>query len=350
MSEVVAVTIAVVAAAVGVAVGVALVARRPPDAVPASSRDTERLLLTLEAQAAEIRRLGDVETRRDLGGEQLRTEVAAFRHSLQEMHAREQERRAREEQGWATLHRVSAVLTGDQRTGRAGENVLRESLTALPPSMVVTDFRVNGKVVEFGLVLPDGRRLPVDSKWTADRELRALADCDDPAERERLCRAVERAVADRAREVSQYRDPMLTSPFGIAAVPDGAYEVLRRAHADAYRVGVIVVPYSMALPVLLFLYGIVARLGGAADLEACLADLIGLLDGVETTLENKVARATTMLVNGTDELRGQIGKARGMLSRAGSRNPTADMRAPTPDLRAPATPELEILPATAFTG
>jgi hypothetical protein len=80
---------------------------------------------------------------------------------------------------------------------------------------------------------------------------------------------------------------------------------------------VIVVPYSMALPVLLFLYGIVARLGGAADLEACLADLVGVMDSVEAILENKVARATTMLANGTDELRGQIGRARGLLAASG---------------------------------
>src|SRR5205814_1203739 len=88
-------------------------------------------------------------------------------------------------------------------------------------------FRVGGRVVEFGLVLPDGRRLPVDSKWTADRELQALADCEDPAERERLCKLVERAVTDRAREVSAYRDPAVTAPFGVAAVPDEA-DVPRR--------------------------------------------------------------------------------------------------------------------------
>ena len=286
-----------------------------------ANASADRVRLTLEMQSAELRRLSDAEARRDLGGEQLRLEVLAFRDSLADLRVREQERRVREEQGWETLHRVSSVLAGGQRTGRAGENVLRESLAALPPTMVVTDFRVGGKVVEFGLVLPDGRRLAVDSKWTADRELQALAECEDQAERDRLCKVVERAVAERAREVAAYRDPSITAPFGVAAIPDGAYAVLRRAHADAYRHGVIVVPYSMALPVLLFLYGIVARLGGAADLEACLADLVGVLDAVEATLENKVARATTMLANGTDELRGHIGRARGLLAGPGGRHP-----------------------------
>jgi hypothetical protein len=182
--------------------------------------------------------------------------------------------------------------------------------------MIVTDFRVNGRVVEFGLVLPDGRRLPVDSKWTADRELQALAQVTDPAERERLIRSVERAVTERAREVAGYLDAGMTSPVAVAAVPDAAYAVLRRAHADAYRQGVVVIPYSMALPVLLFLHSIVSRYGSAGGVEACLADLAATLDAMEGTLENKVARASTMLLNGTEEFRGQVGKARATLARA----------------------------------
>jgi DNA anti-recombination protein RmuC len=65
------------------------------------------------------------------------------------------------------VRRLSTVLAGGTSKGRAGENVLREHLAELPPGMLVTDFRVNGRVVEFGLLLPDGRRLPVDSKWSA---------------------------------------------------------------------------------------------------------------------------------------------------------------------------------------
>src|SRR5690349_8335543 len=246
---------------------------------------------------AELRRLADATSHRDGGAEEVRREIAAFREALATMQVREEERRAQQDETWRTLHRVASVLAGGQRTGRAGENVLREALAHLPPSMVVTDFRVNGRVVEFGLVLPDGRRLPVDSKWTSDRELRALAESTDPAERDRLARAIERTVAERAREVAGYRDPAVTAPVGVAVVPDAAYAILRRAHADAFRQGVIVVSYSMAMPVALFLYGLVARFGAASDLEACLADLAGILDAIEATIENKVAKASTMLVN-----------------------------------------------------
>lgn len=296
----------IVASAAIVAVAVAL-------AVGGLRRSLEAKLGTTDA---ELRRLGDAGVWRERGAEQMRQEIGAFREALERMRAREEERRAREEQGWQALHRVAAVLGGGHRTGRAGENVLREALAHLPPSMVETDFRVNGRVVEFGLVLPDGRRLPIDSKWPAERELVALAGTSVPAERDRLVKAIERIVADRAREVSAYRDPAVTAPVCVAAVPDAAYQVLRRAHAEAYRQGVIVVPYSMALPVALFLFTIVARFGSAGDVEACLADLAKTLDAVEAILENKVARASTMLVNGTEEIRGQLGKARTTLSRA----------------------------------
>jgi hypothetical protein len=127
---------------------------------------------------------------------------------------------------------------------------------------------------------------------------------------------VERVVVGRAREVAQYLDPGLTAPVAVAAIPDAAYAVLRRAHAEAFGRGVVIVPYSAALPVLLFLYSLVARFGSAGDLESCLTEVCGVLEVMEGVLENKVARAATMLSNGADEIRSQLGKARGSVARA----------------------------------
>jgi DNA recombination protein RmuC len=265
---------------------------------------------------ADLRRLADTAAWRETAAGEMRQEVSALRQVIGMMEARNDERRARDEAAWAELQRVGSVLAGGQRSGRAGENVLREALSCLPPTMVVTDFQVNGRVVEFGLVLPDGRRLPVDSKWTADRELQALAEAEDPVERERLVRHVEQAVASRAREVAKYLDPTVTSPLALAVVPDAAYAVSRRAHAEAYRHGVIVISYSLALPLLLFLYGIVSRVGGAVDAQACLTDLSTLLAAMEGTLENKVERASTMLSNAAQEFRGHLGKARSTIAAA----------------------------------
>ena len=285
----------------------------------------------LAATDAGVRRLTDASLLGDRGAREVRQEVSAVREVLDRIQVREQERREREEQAWANLRRMSSVLSGSQRVGRAGERVLDEVLGSLPPSMLERDFRVNGRVVEFALVLPDGKRLPIDSKWPAERELQLLDGPAEGEERERAVLAVERIVARRAKEVSGYRDPSLTAPLAVAAVPDAAYAVLRRAHVDAYRLGVIVVPYSTALPIVLALHVLASRLGAVGDVQSCLADVGAVLDAMEATLENKLERASTMLANGTGELRGQVGQARTAVARARERGPEATSAEPQPD-------------------
>lgn len=305
-----------VALAVGAALGAAAVAARRRTA-SGGGGDLARLEARLEVQAAELRRIADAGSVRDGDQERMRDEVAGARRALQELALRETERRERERESWDVVRRLSTVLAGGSAKGRAGENVLRQHLMELPPGMLVTDFRVNGKVVEFGLLLPDGRRLPVDSKWTAVAELEAL-EAADGADCEARARDVEKAVAARAREVAQYLDPALTAPVAVAAVPDAAYAVLRRAHADAFERGVVVVPYSTALPVLLFLHSLVARYGDAGDAQAALREVATILGQMEGMLENKFARAATMLANGADEMRSYLGKARGSVARGRS--------------------------------
>jgi hypothetical protein len=149
-------------------------------------------------------------------------------------------------------------------------------------------------------------------------ELEALEGLrpDETVRREACIRAVERVVVERAREVAGYLEPSLTAPAAVAAIPDAAYAVLRRAHADAFTRGVVIVPYSSALPVALFLYTLVERFGDVGDARSCLAQVGPLLDAMEAVVENRLARAARMLANGTDDLRAQLGTARGSLARA----------------------------------
>ena len=309
--------IALIALGVGLAAGVAAVALRRPSVQIGSARLEARL----EVQAAEMRRLADAASVRDGGAEQVRAEVAAARRALESLQIREEERRSVDGESREVIRRLATVLAGGAGKGRAGENILREHLSELPPSMLACDFRVGGRVVEFGLVLPDGRRLPIDSKWTGLAELEALEAATSSLEREACVRAVEKTVALRAREVAQYLDPALTAPVAVAAIPDAAYDVLKRVHADAFARGVVVVPYSTALPIVLFLYALVQRFGDTADVTASLAEVATLLGAMEGVLENKFARAATMLANGSDEMRSHLGKARGSIARAHAVDP-----------------------------
>jgi DNA recombination protein RmuC len=303
--------VALAAAMVGAFAGLSLALwRRPATGAEAS------LKAHFDVQSAELRRLADAAAQRELANEQLRSGMEGARRALDELRTREQERRVTDAEQRDVVRRLATVLAGGATKGRAGEHVLREHLAQLPPGMLACDVRVNGKVVEFGLVLPDGRRLPIDSKWTAVAELEALEAATEPVERDRCARAVEKAVVARTREVAQYLDPAVTAPVAVAAVPDAVYGVLKRAHADAYRAGVIVVPYSDALPIVLFLYELVRRYGDAADVQAGLAEVAGVLDVMEAIVENRFAKAATMLTNGADEFRSQLGKARGSVARA----------------------------------
>lgn len=310
--------IALVALAAGVGVGAMVVVLRKPRSGGVLDTPLAVVQARLEAQSAELRRIADTAAARDVAGQELRAGLDGARRVLEELSLREQERRQADTEGREVIKRLSTVLAGGASKGRAGENVLREHLAQLPPGMLVTDLRVGGKVVEFGLQLADGRRLPIDSKWTALAELEALEAADDPLARDACARDVERAVAARAREVAQYLDPAVTSQVAIAAVPDAAYAVLKRAHADAWAKGVVIVPYSSALPIVLFLYSLVQRFGEAADVQSSIAEVASALDAMESVVENKVARAATMLANGADELRSNLGKARGSIARAGS--------------------------------
>lgn len=283
----------------------------------------------LQAQSVRIERLADALGRQAMDDRDLRTGLAETRRAIEDLRGREAERREREEESRGALRRLETAFLGAATRGRVGENVVWEALSVLPPDMVDAGFRVNGKVVEFALRLPDGRRLPVDSKWAGVAEVEALNEAEGP-ERQRLAQSVERVVAARAREVAKYLHPTATTPFAVAAVPDPAYAVLRRAHLEAYGDRVLLVPFSGALPVLLALYALCCRLGGdGADVGALMAEVEVALDGIDRAVENRLEHAAKMTQNAAGEIRVHLGRARGAV--AGARSPLPDR---PPQLRA----------------
>ncbi|HSS93705.1 MAG TPA: hypothetical protein VLR46_06925, partial [Candidatus Dormibacteraeota bacterium] len=109
-----------------------------------------------------------------------------------------------------------------------------------------------------------------------------------------------REVERRVREVSQYIDPVATSTFALAVIPDAAYDVCRGAIIAAHRRHVMVVGYAMALPYLLTLYQLHLQFARTVDMERLQSALIDVerhLDTLEGILDNKLQRALTMLQN-----------------------------------------------------
>ncbi len=258
-----------------------------------------------EAQGAELAQL---RAQLALGGHaqesaatELRDRLSQTQTLLEGMRAVFVSRHQIEDDARQSLRRLEAIIAGSPSRGAAGENILEEAFRHLPPDMIRRNVWVNGKVVEFGLHLPGGKLLPIDSKWTASAPLEELARPDVPADRRgRLGGLVEKEVERRVREVSQYIDPATTAPFALAAVPDAAYAACRSAFAEAHRRHVMIVAYSMTLPYLLLLYQLHLQFARTVDmdnLQACLMEIDRQLDALDSSLENKLQRAATMLGN-----------------------------------------------------
>src|SRR5256886_1191307 len=122
--------------------------------------------------------------------------------------------------------------------------------------------------------------------------------------RAQLTGQVEREVERRVREVSQYIDPSITSPFALAVIPDAAYDVCRSAIVNAHSRHVMVVGYAMALPYLLTLYQLHLQFARTVDMEklqSALIDIERQVDVLERILEYRVQRSLTLLQNAYTE-------------------------------------------------
>jgi len=243
---------------------------------------------------------------------QLRTELAA-------LSAEERARGIRHEETREALGRLERVIAGSARRGQAGESLLGEVLRALPAPLREYDVRIGNLPVEFAVPLPGGKLLPIDSKWPAADKVEELGRTTDPDARAALQHQIEREVERKVDEVAKYLDPERTLMLGVAAVPDAVYDVCVKAHAAAYRRGVVLVGYSMALPYVLALLALLDRFGSAMDTgrtQSALAVLDRSLREMEGSLDGPVARGLKMLDNAIEAQRRAVADCRRAIAAA----------------------------------
>ena len=265
--------------------------------------------------------VADLKARLQSGGQSQEVQAAELRERLSQtqsavegLRAAVSARQSVEEEARSSLKRLESVIAGSSSRGAAGERILEEALRHLPPEMLQRNVWVAGKVVELALRLPGGKLLPMDSKWVSTPALEQLADPGlDANRRANLLGQVEREVERRVREVSQYIDPGLTTPFALAVIPDAAYDVCRSAIVTAHHRHVMVVGYGMALPYLLTLYQLHLQFARTVDMEklqSALIDIERQVDVLEGILENKVQRSLTVLQNAYTEGKQATAKVR----------------------------------------
>lgn len=333
------VLLVLIAAALGIALGLLLARRGAPSlgatpldprveealkSLPQLQQDVGGVKATLQglpsnttvAQLAE--RLGRVESYvSERVPPTLPADLQGLSTGLTRLTTELRERSEREKEMQKTLGHIESVVAGAQSRGAAGEVILAEAFAQFPPEMGERQFKVNGRTVEFALVLPNRKRLAIDSKWPASKELEQYANATDPAERQELLEKIEKAVLKKVEEVTKYIDPATTVNAAVAAVPDAAYFACRTAHLDAYRQRVLLMPYSLTIPFLLALYNLHLQFMRSVDLENLDSYLVQVevhLDQFEEKLENSVERGATMVLNAYQELRQRIGQMRGTIA------------------------------------
>jgi DNA recombination protein RmuC len=215
-----------------------------------------------------------------------------------------------------SIKRLETIMAGSATVGDAAENLIEEFLTLLPPEWQTRNFQVGNKTVEFGLRLPNGLVLPIDSKWVGANQLDQLNGTENPDERKKLKDQIEKQVVNKAKEVQKYINPEITTPYGIAVVPDAVYNLCPSVNITTLKFNVTVISYSLLLPYLILtfqtalatLHNIdVARIGiHLRAVEQTLQEL-------STELEGRYSKGLTMLSNSRETMQKHLGKANSAL-------------------------------------
>ncbi len=276
------------------------------------ARTQEQIRLELQ-QGREATLLGLAGASQDLQGR-----LAQAQRALGEVKAIEQARGSQLDRATDSLRRLELVVAGSGARGAAGESILARAFAQIPPDLLEVNAAFGGRIVEYALRLPGGRLLPVDSKWTSAAELEALDTAADPEEYRRLRDQVARALRARIREMEKYLDPERTLSLAVLAVPDAVHAAVPETHAEGWQQGVLVVPYSLALPFLLTLYRLAVRFQPGPDAEAVAARLSQVADALlrmDDELEGRLSRALVQATNARDALRGELAQVRAVAER-----------------------------------
>lgn len=240
-----------------------------------------------------------------------------IRDGLTQLRTYVEARQQLEQQTSDSIRRLEAIIAGTQTRGAAGENILEVVFAQLPPEWQVRDYRIGNKVVEFGLRLPNGLVLPIDSKWAAASLLERFLESDDVNEKQKLKREIETAVLSRAKEVKKYIDPNLTVNFGVAVIPDAIYDLCAGVQGQIFQLNVVVVSYSMFVPYLMLVFQMVLKTSQTVDLQKLdvyLESCQQHVGDLQKEVEGRFSRALAMLNNSRNEMAAGLSQVTGELT------------------------------------
>ncbi len=246
----------------------------------------------------------------------LQQQMGQIRDYLVDLQSRVRAREALELRTADAIRRLELIIAGTHTKGAAGEQLLDTIFSSLPVEWQVRNLAVGNKVVEFGLRLPNGLILPIDSKWAGTPLLEQLARTEDAEQRQRIKAQLEATVLARAREARKYIDPNLTTGFAVAVVPDAVYELCAGIQGEALASQVVLLGHSLFLPYLLLVFQTTLKTASQMDLErldrylqTCQRSIVEM----QGELEGRYARAMTMLTNSRQQMSGTLSQMQAAL-------------------------------------
>lgn len=241
------------------------------------------------------------------------------KETLIKLESEYQARKEQESKAWGSLERLENIIAGTQTKGRAGEAIVFEQLSKFPCEMMEARFSPGGnKEVEYALILPDQKRLPIDSKFPAE-VLQKAGELEERNQIETARKEVEDIIKKKVKEVSEYIAPQVTTDIAVCAIPDGAYRYCTTVLSSAYKYNrVIILPYSMLVPFLLAFYRLylVQFQTHSVDIQKFLSQVSGLdkrVDEMGMILKNSIDRAISMLTNASADFRDHLSNIKSAL-------------------------------------
>lgn len=247
----------------------------------------------------------------------LTTDLANVKEGISLLYAQSKARQEDELRTSQSIKRLETIIAGTRSKGAAGENIVEQVFAKLPIEWQVRNFVVNGKTVEFGLKLPSSLILPIDSKWPATNLIEEYSLTDDTAQQQRIKAEIEKSILQKAKEVSKYIDPSITMPFGIAVIPDAAYEFSSGIQAEAFQKSVVLVSYSNFVPYLFLVLQTTVKTLHSVDmqkLDAYLHSVLKSINALQEELDGRFSKALTMLSNSKDDMHSHVSKASGSIT------------------------------------
>lgn len=138
-------------------------------------------------------------------------------------------------------------FTAGTRGGSVAENILKQMLiTFIKTHQVVTNLRVDGKVVEFAWVLGGGKYIPIDSKFPQLIKLYKIYEKSEDIKKQKdIKKRVKNTIKKYTEDVKKYANKSNTIDKCIMALPSGIFDIFPELSSEYLNENLIVIPYEL---------------------------------------------------------------------------------------------------------